>query len=137
MESLHARMNSTATAFHLSSDFQASTFSPKSSSSGGLIKDPTYLRLWEFEKRTDQDAWAEWHKENWQLAVLSSAIYLVTIFGIKGYMRERAPFRIRTLLFFWNAILALFSIIGFFRSAPELEFVLRKSGGIHDSICRR
>lgn len=49
-------------------------------------------------------------------------------------MKNRAPFKLRGLLFFWNLGLALFSMIGVARFFPEVIHSWR-SFGFHWSVC--
>lgn len=51
------------------------------------------------------------------------------------FMRNRQSQRLRGPLIFWNLCLALFSMIGFLRTWPEMYHVLTKFGFKH-SICK-
>jgi len=76
--------------------------------------------LLQFEKSFDADAVQKWSNDIKSVSLWSSAIYLVLIFAGRYAMRQRAPFTLRLPLVMWNTVLALFSIVGFIRTIPEM-----------------
>lgn len=60
--------------------------------------------------------------------------YMIVIYGGQLYMQTRPRFELRIPLFMWNVFLAVFSIWGAYRSAPELLYVLNNHG-FHYSVC--
>ncbi len=75
-----------------------------------------------------------WITDYWTISILASVLYLVVIFGIQRWMRDRKPYDLRYPLFMWNLGLAVFSILGSHRTFAELLFVLREHGFEH-SVC--
>lgn len=61
-------------------------------------------------------------RRNWQAPFIAVAIYVVVIFGGGRLMRDRPAFDLKNALAAWNLFLALFSIIGFCRTAPYLIY---------------
>jgi elongation of very long chain fatty acids protein 6 len=74
---------------------------------------------------------------NWNISIYASMIYILTIFSVQKYMKNRPAFQLRGLLTCWNIMLAVFSIAGFMRTAPELFHVLSMPHGFYRSICVR
>lgn len=95
---------------------------------------PQFLPLW-FEK-FDRRWWLTFAREHWYLSVYASILYIIAIFGIQAYMKNRPAFELKKALFVWNAGLGIFSIIGVIRYTPEFMSVV-SNGGIHASLCRR
>lgn len=58
----------------------------------------------------------------------ASFAYFCVIFGIKYVMRNRAPFDLTLPLNIWNALLAIFSIIGTIMLFPEFAGTIRNNG---------
>ena len=81
--------------------------------------------------------WATlWVEENWGWLCLSvSVTYLGLVFQGKAWMEDRAPFHLRGPLALWSAGLAVFSMFGFARTAPELAATLA-AGGLEGAVCR-
>ncbi len=66
----------------------------------------------------DQRSWysknRHWWGEHWGLPLFASALYVVLIFGIKRFMKDRQPFDLRGPLFLWNLGLSAFSGVGLY-----------------------
>lgn len=62
--------------------------------------------------------------------------YFFVIFGIKHFMKNRAPFDLTLPLNIWNAALAIFSITGTFMLYPEFVGTIRSKGfqGMHIAL---
>ncbi len=71
------------------------------------------------------ETWFDWRASyhfvanHWWAGYVAVVIYLVTIFGLQNYMKNRKAFDLKHELFWWNTVLGVFSIAGFSRSAPE------------------
>ncbi|NXR94140.1 ELOV6 protein, partial [Hypocryptadius cinnamomeus] len=87
-----------------------------------------------FEKNFNHRAARKWMEENWQKSLIFSAIYLILIFGIQHFMKERRPFQLRGPLALWSFSLALFSLIGAYRVWKQLAFLLLTKG-FKQSVC--
>jgi len=94
-----------------------------------------YLEPFEFEN-LNLSYCRRWMGQNWTLSVYASAIYILLIFTGRHWMKSRSPFSLRRRLFLWNLILALFSIFGFLRTFPEINYVL-KTTGFYRTVCER
>lgn len=60
--------------------------------------------------------------------VLSALYYYGIVIFLQRFMENRPKFQLRNLLFFWNAGLALFSIMGTVRMMPEWIYMTTKYG---------
>ncbi|XP_034184775.2 very long chain fatty acid elongase 6 [Osmia lignaria lignaria] len=95
---------------------------------------PNYSYVFNFEETFSPAETQQWMIKNWTNGFYYCGIYMILIFGGQHYMSNRPKFELRGLLTVWNTVLAIFSIIGFTRTAPELIYVLRNYG-FHYSIC--
>ncbi|CAL8123749.1 unnamed protein product [Orchesella dallaii] len=96
---------------------------------------PHYLTLFEFEKFEDHEEWRQWMFTNWHWSVYASVIYVALVFYGQWLMKDKTPLKLRKVLTLWNITLALFSAMGFFRSAPELLVSALQPDGLHRSVC--
>ncbi|XP_067876421.1 very long chain fatty acid elongase 6-like [Heterodontus francisci] len=92
------------------------------------------LQEYDFEKQFDERGAIEWMQENWSKSFLFSAVYAALIFAGQYYMRERRKFELRKPLVLWSLTLALFSILGAFRTGWYMWHVLYTSG-FKQSVC--
>ncbi|XP_072881676.1 very long chain fatty acid elongase 6-like isoform X2 [Hemitrygon akajei] len=92
------------------------------------------LQEYEFEKHFDERGAIAWMQENWSKSFLFSAVYAALIFAGQYYMRERRKFELRKPLVLWSLSLALFSILGAFRTGWYMWHVLYTSG-FKQSVC--
>ena len=95
---------------------------------------PEYLFMFKFEHDFDPQHAVQAIKELWYPMLASACIYLVVIFGIQHWMSTREPFKLRWLLFAWNLVLAVFSIIGTLRCYANV-FHSITNFGLQYSIC--
>lgn len=65
---------------------------------------------------------------NWTWSIVIGVIYVLVIFSLKGFMKSRPAFNLRSVLVIWNASLAIFSIIGTLRMFREFIFTLQVYG---------
>ena len=75
-----------------------------------------------------------WLKRTFPVTWISSGIYLIIIFPLRKYMENRRPFDLRRGMVLWSATLAIFSIIGTARTAPERWYTITNYGWSH-SVC--
>ena len=71
-------------------------------------------------------------RRNWGLII--SISYILVIFCLQKYMKNRERYEMKGLLIVWNWLLAIFSIIASARILPELYHVLRTQG-FYASLC--
>ncbi|RWS08109.1 elongation of very long chain fatty acids protein 6-like protein, partial [Dinothrombium tinctorium] len=95
---------------------------------------PNYSFTFGFEQRFKHQQNREWMKEHWHEAFFWVAGYMIVIFSIKAFMRNRPPFNLRRALAIWSTLLAAFSILGFMRTLPEMIHILSNFGFYH-SVC--
>ena len=70
----------------------------------------------------------------WHWSVYVCVIYVVSIFGIQRWMRNREKYDLRRPLFMWSLSLSLFSMLGFYNaSLIHLRFAWEE--GWEKSIC--
>uniref|UniRef100_A0A8C3UZS8 Elongation of very long chain fatty acids protein n=2 Tax=Catharus ustulatus TaxID=91951 RepID=A0A8C3UZS8_CATUS len=101
--------------------------------------DPSELQPlgeYDFEKNFSHLAARKWMEENWQKTFIFSTIYLILIFGIQHFMKERRPFNLRAPLALWSFSLTLFSIIAAWRIWKQMAFLLLNKG-FKRSVCSR
>eukprot|EP01060_Flectonema_neradi_P028358 TRINITY_DN380_c4_g1_i1.p1 TRINITY_DN380_c4_g1~~TRINITY_DN380_c4_g1_i1.p1 ORF type:complete len:311 (+),score=25.40 TRINITY_DN380_c4_g1_i1:82-1014(+) len=72
-------------------------------------------------------------KDHWQIPIVAVVVYLVIVFGIKGFMKDREAFDLRVLFAWWNWFLAVFSIMGAIRTVPHILYNV--SGSLESAIC--
>lgn len=71
---------------------------------------------------------ATWMANEHSFMVKTLVAYVITIFGIKLFMRDRKPFYLERPLTLWNASLSLFSTLGVIFITPALYRVIRDHG---------
>lgn len=87
-----------------------------------------------FEQNFDADAFLTWIVRYWTLSFGYAAAYVTIILVGQHYMVQRKRFELRLPLILWSSFLAVFSIMGAFRTIPELVYNLRLYGWGH-SVC--
>lgn len=85
------------------------------------------------------DRWCDWRSESvavmtahYEVPVLLCVGYLAIIFGLQRVMRHRQPFDLSGPLFWWNVVLALFSIFGALAVVPPIVGAVRTVGASFD-----
>ncbi|KAI6233185.1 Elongation of very long chain fatty acids protein [Aphelenchoides fujianensis] len=73
----------------------------------------------------------QWLVEHEAFLVKSVVFYVIGIFGIKLYLRDRKPFDLERPLIAWNAFLATFSLLGFLYTFPSFLKTIRDHGLSH------
>lgn len=95
---------------------------------------PNYSYVFDFENEFIHQDTRKWMIKNWTWVFYYCGVYMLIIFGGQFWMQNRPRFELRGPLVIWNSALAIFSIIGASRTAPELIHVLRHYGLFH-SVC--
>uniref|UniRef100_A0A914UXE6 Elongation of very long chain fatty acids protein n=1 Tax=Plectus sambesii TaxID=2011161 RepID=A0A914UXE6_9BILA len=88
-----------------------------------------------FSSTFDYGAAKQWTHATEMFVVKLAAFYVVTIFSIKYFMRDRKPFDLQLPLNAWNAFLALFSVLGTLLLTPTF-FGEIFNKGLTDSYCK-
>lgn len=92
------------------------------------------VRMFDFEKNFDADAFLSWMSVNWTGSFWYAAIYVALLFAGQRYMKNRPRFELRWALALWSGFLAIFSICGAARTLPELIHVIWHHGFVY-SVC--
>lgn len=71
---------------------------------------------------------------NWHLSIYLSVFYVITIFTIQRYMRDREKYDLRRPLFLWSLLLSIFSAYGFWMCGITLINTLFNKGW-KSSVC--
>lgn len=103
---------------------------------GWQITEPTEMHYFSFEF-LDPFWWHEFLKTRYYYAIYAAIAYMTIIFGLQSWMRNRAPFNLKTPLFLWNFGLGIFSIFGFFRYLPGFMIMMSQPNALYNSICVR
>ncbi|XP_044752148.1 elongation of very long chain fatty acids protein 6-like [Coccinella septempunctata] len=90
--------------------------------------------FFKFERQFDNELAKTWLSEQWNYSIFYVGVYLFVIFELKHLMENRDRLNIDKFLAAWNTTLAAFSIIGTFRTFPELFRTLTETG-FYESIC--
>lgn len=100
------------------------------------IVDPIFQKNYEWEK-FDYPYWRKWMGSHWHWTVIISVVYVTLIHLGRRWMTNREPLKLRKPLIVWNTALAIFSLFGFYRIAPEMLNVLSQPNGFYHSVCTR
>ncbi|NXB68194.1 ELOV6 protein, partial [Struthidea cinerea] len=87
-----------------------------------------------FEKNFNHLAARKWMQENCEKSFIIGFVYLILIFGIQRFMKERRPFSLRAPLTLWSFSLTLFSFIAACRVWKQMAFLLLTKG-FKQSVC--
>ncbi|XP_071748021.1 very long chain fatty acid elongase 6 isoform X2 [Lepeophtheirus salmonis] len=104
----------------------------------GRIQKEELPLLWKNYSEFEHSDVKDWMEQNWsRVCLLASSVYMIIIFGGQYIMSARERFEMQNVLTFWNIFLALFSLMGFSRTLPELFHVLFSSrgDGLYHSLC--
>lgn len=75
-----------------------------------------------------------WATDFWWIPVFSVPIYLLLVFQGKKWMENKEAYNLRSCLFVWNVVLALYSMLGAAVMVPPLLETVRTSG-FQYSVC--
>ncbi|NXI46567.1 ELOV6 protein, partial [Galbula dea] len=87
-----------------------------------------------FERNFSYQKAIEWMGENWHKSIFFVVAYLILIFGIQHFMKERRGYQLRVPLVLWSLSLALFSATGAFRVWKYMALIL-STKGVKQSVC--
>lgn len=90
----------------------------------------------DFEKNFNAWSYTNWAERNMWLAWVICAGYLAFLYVGGKCMENRERFVLKKPLAAWNLALAIFSAIGFLRTAPHLLYYL-VTEGFYSSVCNR
>lgn len=110
---------------------QLSHFIPNTFTSSGYLKLLINIIFFiryalPFEKLQDKVGWTLAFQNYWHHTITLSIIYYAVIKAIQKVMENRKPFDLKTALYLWNGLLAIFSICGFIRFSEVLLTILKK-----------
>ncbi|NXE94751.1 ELOV6 protein, partial [Menura novaehollandiae] len=71
-----------------------------------------------------------------QKSFIISSIYLILVFGIQHFMKERKPYHLRVPLTLWSLSLTLFSVFAASRIWKQMAFLLLTKG-FKKSVCSK
>lgn len=94
----------------------------------------SYPYTFQFEENFEPRNTVMMMKDYYWIANYVIAAYIITIFGIQWYMKDRTPYKLRGLLFLWNLGLAIFSTWGAVRVIPEMIHLL-SNYGLNFTVC--
>jgi elongation of very long chain fatty acids protein 6 len=96
---------------------------------GGIMDTIDYI-----ENGFEDQSAISWSCTNWHYSLYISAFYVVSIFCIKYYMKNKDSYNLRSYLFLWSLALSLFSAIGFYRfGVPHMKLLFTQ--GFESSVC--
>lgn len=101
------------------------------------FESPRRFDHFSFETIIDYPLWKHRMSLNWTLPIWVSIVYIVAIFSIQKFMKNRPAYNVQLPMAIWNLVLGIFSIMGFVRIVPELIAVLASPNGFHRSVCVR
>ena len=94
-------------------------------------------RLWKTisSPKFPETAAKSWINDHFYLTIQLSIIYVIVVFGLKFFMRNRQPLSLYYPLNAWNFFLATFSIWGTIKLTPEFFGTIGNKGLVH-SYCK-
>ncbi|GMT18912.1 hypothetical protein PFISCL1PPCAC_10209, partial [Pristionchus fissidentatus] len=99
-----------------------------------LTSDYTYKYALPFEKIEAPEKITLFLQMNWMHTLTISVIYYAVVRGIEKYLKDKPAFDLKTPLFLWNGVLALFSITGLLRFSEDFLHSLYHDG-VYRTIC--
>nr|XP_033205402.1 elongation of very long chain fatty acids protein 6-like [Bombus vancouverensis nearcticus] len=95
---------------------------------------PEYSYVFDFEKNYSYLHTQDWLLDNIVYCICYVIFYVIVVIAGLSYMLENPKFNLKRPRALWYGLMALLSIIGFSRTAPELFFALLHHSFYH-SIC--
>lgn len=95
---------------------------------------PEYSYVFDFEKNYSYGDTQEWLLDNIVYCICYVVFYVTVIIVGISHMLEHPKYNLKRSRALWYGLMALLSIIGFSRTAPELLFALLHHSFYH-SIC--
>lgn len=94
----------------------------------------SYPFTFAFEETFDTYFYVNWMSQYHWVCNFFICMYLLFIYTMKRYMKDRPRFDLRKPLVFWNIFLAVFSLWGAARTVPEVLHVFN-SFGFNFCVC--
>lgn len=101
------------------------------------IKEKPSIQPYYFEKYKISVEFQKWTYENTHLFHYIWIAYLVVIFSLQSYMKNRQAWNLKYTLAAWNFGLTIFSAVGWIRVTQQLIEILLLDNGFHKSVCVR
>mmetsp|Transcript_76563 Transcript_76563/g.127637 ORF Transcript_76563/g.127637 Transcript_76563/m.127637 type:complete len:338 (+) Transcript_76563:36-1049(+) len=82
--------------------------------------------------------WSRITSLHWEVPIAATVVYMLMMFVLKSYMKNRKPMRLTPLVCTWNFGLSIFSFCGMCYCLPALLHGRRKglvTAGFYDSVC--
>lgn len=80
--------------------------------------------------------WSLYLRQTWWVPLAVSVLYCLGVRWGQSVMASRKPFELRSPLAAWNLILAVFSIVGTYKTVPYFLYALASNGPTY-YLCRR
>lgn len=87
-----------------------------------------------YQNDYDAEAGRQWATRYWSQSLLISVVYVAFVFKGPNFMKARPAYDLKPVVFIWNVILAVFSILGVVELLPE--FIGSWKFGFKGSYCR-
>lgn len=94
-----------------------------------------YVELQWLERFHDWRRADRWMADHYEVPAALCVGYLVVIFVLQRAMRERKPFDLSGPLFYWNLVLAAFSILGAIATVPYIALEVLHGAGASADMC--
>jgi hypothetical protein len=94
-----------------------------------------YVELQWLERFHDWRRADRWMADHYEVPAALCLGYLVVIFVLQRAMRERKPFDLSGPLFWWNFLLAAFSILGAIATVPYIALEVLHGAGASADMC--
>jgi len=92
--------------------------------------------IFEIEQSFDPHKFRDWMQvHSHSIGYCAIGVYLLSIKPLQIYMQRREAFNLKLPLIVWNALLAVFSMVGAYRCWSALLTLLREEDGWMASIC--
>ncbi|NXX75281.1 ELOV6 protein, partial [Urocolius indicus] len=89
-----------------------------------------------FERNFNEREAREWMRQNWHVTLFFAVVYMIVIFGIQRYMKQREGFSLRAPLALWSFGLAALSTVASVRLWKHTLFIF-STKGLKQTVCGR
>ena len=97
--------------------------------------DPVFQQaVFPFEEDFDHRPWVKIMETHWKDSIYFSIVYVIVIFGLQWYMKDRPKWDLRRPLVLWSLVLAIFSNVCAFRLWQEI-FLYKNMYGWRATMC--
>lgn len=105
---------------------------------GWTYTDPNDNKIENFAfEEVDLFYWYDFAMAYRSLWIYTGIVYILGIFGLKRFMRDRPAYDLKMPLFWWNTASGVYSIIGLCRVLPGFLYTLSLTNGFYISICSK